>query len=318
MDNIWNNTNDAGNILNTSVSGNGFISSIRGHSFYLDTANESLPGGYVYMQNPSDFQLMVNCTVTKNGQPAVAFMYSDGYGWQTYDNVVFSFVNNLSRNLGFVVSGFDYEPVSREFYNVELVMGASFGGCTTSDTQSNLTLALQYWNGHNYQEIPSAFNFGSNTAETISNATSHLTEQAMSGIPSERITNGSGTLIQVYSYANVSFLNVSLPLISGTLYVNGTSIPYTGGDINLTLLPGSYDIEIYSNSSLYNKFVVNLTSNEYAMAKVNGTSVNLTESLMLTPDRNSGILNYAIPGAIGVLAVGVAIYALMHKKRPGK
>lgn len=317
LDNIWNNTNDSGNVLNSSVAGNGFLSHLSGHTFYLDIANESLPGGYVYMQNPSNFQLKVNSTVTRNNQPKIDFMYNDGYGWVSYDNVVFSFVNNLSKDLGFVVSGFDYEPVPHEFYDAELILGASFGGCTTSDEQSNLSLSLQYWNGHNYQEISNAFNFGSNTAETISNITSLSYGPNSVGVPLENITHGAGTPQQAYTSAAVSFLNVSVPLSSGILYANGSSIPFTGGEANLTLSPGSYYIKIYSNSTLYKEFKLNLTPDEYLMAKVNASSVNLTEYTLKIPGQPSNYIDYVILAVFAVSAVATGAFSIirMRKKR---
>lgn len=315
LNDVWNTTNDAGNLSFSSIAGNGTVLNDNGHPFYADFANQSLPGSTVILNYPSEIELKMISYINSNNQPEVNFSYSDGYGWVTYDNVFFPLVTNMSQDLGFVVSGFHYEPYYHLFYNAELTMGGALSGANTSDVQSNLTLELQYWNGHNYQEIPNAYNFGSNTAESISNVTALATDQSTGGIPKMLITNGAGTLQQIYNSARISFLNVTVPISSGLLYVNNTSIPFVGGEANLSLHPGHYQIKVFSNNSLYREFSLNLTPGEYVIAKINGTSVTFSNY----PDnknQTSGINDYIIAGvAIASILVVASIIFIGIKRR---
>lgn len=278
IDNVWNMSSPSQTMLNSTLTGNGVVANSSGTTYYYDYAALSLPGNNVTLNYPSDIQFMMNSTTTNQGVPEVAFMYNDGYGWQTYDNVYFSFVTNLTANLGFVVSGYQYEPNGFTPYDAELTLGGPGGGSSTTDMQSNVNLTIQYWNGNNYQEIPSAYNFGSHTAETIGNVVSGAYYTINDGSLFEDVTAGAGSLGQVYSSADISVLNISMPLNSGVLYVNGTAHNFVNGDINLTLAPGSYQIKIYSNSLLYKEFSVNLTAGEYSPMEISKSIVTFTST----------------------------------------
>ena len=276
IDNIWNMSSSSANMQNSTFTGNGTIGDSSGTYFYYAYANSSLPGNFVNLKYPSSVQFMMNSTV-KNGVPEVNFMYNDGYGWQTYDNVLFSFVTNLSGDLGFVVDGQTTEPDGYSPYDAELTLGGPGGGSSTTDVQSNVNLTIQYWNGHNYQEISNAFNFGSHTAETIGNVISNSYYFRYTGNLFEEVTAGSGgSLQQVYTSSDISLLNISMPLTTGTVYVNGGAHSFVGGNINLTLGPGSYQVEIYSNSLLYKSLTVNLTAGEYLPLEVSESFVTFT------------------------------------------
>lgn len=278
IDNVWNMSAPSANMQNSTVTGNGTIGDSSGTFFYYDPAASSLPGNYVNLNYPSNVQFMMNSTVN-SGIPEVNFMYNDGYGWVTYDNVLFKFATDLSGDLGFVVSGNAYEPNGYTPYDAELTLGGPGGGSSTTDTQSNVNLTIQYWNGHNYQEISNAFNFGSHTAETIGNVISNSYYFTHTGNLFEELTAGSnGSLQQVYTSSDISLLNISMPLTSGTVYVNGSAHSFVGGNINLTLGPGSYKVEIYSNSLLYKSMTVNLTAGEYLPLEVDESPVTFTES----------------------------------------
>ena len=205
-------------------------------------------------------------------------MYKDRDGWGTYDNTLFSFVSNLTGDLGFVVSGYQYEPNGFTPYDAELTLGGPGGGSSTTDMGSNINLTIQYWNGHNYQEISNAYNFGSHTAETIGNVESGEYYTISDGSLFEQITSGAGSLEQVYSSSNVSFLNISTVLSSGTLYVNGTAHPFVGGDINITIAPGIYNLKIYNGSLLYFDINVTLSPGQNLLLNLAESLVTFTES----------------------------------------
>ncbi len=276
IDNVWNMSSASQTMYASTLTGNGTVANSSGLTYYYDYAAFSLPGNNITLNYPSDIQLMMNSTTTNQGVPEVALMYNDGYGWQTYDNVYFSFVTNLTYNLGFVVSGYQYEPNGFTPYDAELILGGPGGGSSTTDMKSNVNLTIQYWNGNNYQEIPSAYNYGSDTAETIGNVVSGSYYTTNDGSLFEYVTAGAGSLGQVYSSADISILNISMPLNSGVLYVNGTAHNFVNGGINLTLGPGDYQIKIYSNSLLYREFDVNLTAGEYLSMETAKSLVTFT------------------------------------------
>ena len=278
IDNVWNMSTSSANVLGSTLSGNGTIGNSSGTSFYYDYAGSSLPGNNVFLTYPSNIQLMMNSTVTASGVPEVVFMYNDGSGWVTYDNVLFTFVSDLTGDFGFVVSGYTYEPNGFNPYDAELTLGGPGGGSSTVDVQSNVNLTLQYWNGHNFQEISNAYNFGIHTAETISNVISGSYYYIANGSLFESVTSGAGGLEQVYTSSDISLLNISTTLPSGILYVNGTAHLFVGGNVNLTLAPGTYQLKIYSGSLLYKELNVTLSAGQYLPMDITESLVTFTET----------------------------------------
>ena len=253
IDNVWNFSSTAASIYNSTLVGNGTVASSGRTGFYYDWAS-ALPGNNVSLTYPATVQFAVHASTSSKG-PEVAFMYNDSHGWQTYDNVLFAFAPNPTANYGFVVDGYNYAP-SGNYFDAELILGGPGGGMSTNDTGSQVHLQLEYWNGNNYQLTPSAYNFGSDTAETIGKVISSEYYYNTNGVLFTNVTNGAGTLGQIYNQSTVSFLNVKAVFnfqgsISGTLYVNGTAYPFVGGDINLTMEPGTYNLQLYSGGVLY-------------------------------------------------------------------
>ena len=124
----------------------------------------------------------MNSTESALGQPQVTFEYNDGFGWQLYDRVTFPLVKHPSVDNGFLVSGLSYEPIGG-FYDAELTMGGPGGGTNATIISSNVQMSLQFFNGHNYQQVYNAYNFGSDTAEGISNAVSSEYVSNQNGSP---------------------------------------------------------------------------------------------------------------------------------------
>lgn len=302
IDNVWNMSSSSASMHTSSISGNGSLGNSSGTLFYYDYANSILPGNCAFLSYPSTIQFMMNSTISSSGVPEVAFMYNDGSGWVTYDNVYFSFASELTQDLGFVVTGNTYEPNGYNPYDAELIMGGPGGGTSTTDIQSNVNLSLQYWNGHNFQEISNAYNFGSHTAETIANAVSVPYYYTKSGSLFEDVTSGSGTLQQVYNSSDISLLNISTPLSRGVVYINGTPHSFLGRDINLTIGPGSYQLKIYNGSILYRELNVTLSAGEYLPLNIVKYQVEFTETGLPTYNgwvldvNGTSINEYANPG----------------------
>jgi hypothetical protein len=190
--------------------------------------------------------------LSPSGDPTVSFAYEDGYGLITYDTVTFTNVTGLTSLAGFEVNGFNYAP-DGSFYDSELILGGPGGGSDTTDIQSNVLLQLEYWNGHNYQIVPNAYNFGSNTGEGIDNAVSQPSYYQKNGTISASILPGSGQLGELYDQSQIGIINITSPLTSGTLYITNASdpnatawqIPFVGGEVTVTLYPGYYNLQLY-------------------------------------------------------------------------
>ncbi len=262
IDNIWNVTSYNANMYNSTIKGNGTIGNSSGTHFYYACASSSLPGNYVNIKYPATINFMVNSTI-KNGMPELGLMYNDGYGWVTYDNPIFKFAKNLTEDYGFVVDGYNYEPDSYSFYDAELILGGPGDGSSTIDLKSSINLSIQYWNNHNYQEITNAFNYGSDTAETIDNVISTAEYYTSNGSIFENLVPGNGNLCQICNSHNIALLNISMPFSNGYVYVNGTEHRFINNDINLTIAPGKYNVKIYNGKILYKNLTVNLSSGEY-------------------------------------------------------
>ena len=281
IDNVWNLSAPNANMHNSTILGNGTVANSSGTHFYYDWANPSLPGNNVVLQYPTNIEFKIVSITTSNNQPEVIFMYNDGYGWITYDNVQFKFVNDLTANYGFVVDGSNYEPNGYSYYDAELILGGPGGGTQTNDTLSNVQLQLEYWNGHNFQEIVSAFNFGSDTAEGIENAVAAGMYYTNTGALFTMVTNGTGSLEQIYSQNSIGIINMSTSLQSGALLVNGTPYYFVNGDVNVTLGPGYYDLQLYnSNGFLVAQGNFSLKAGEYLplTASTSIYTVSFTES----------------------------------------
>jgi len=250
IDNIWNFSSPGANMFDSTVLGNGTVGNSSGTGFYYDWANQYLPGNDISLSYPYNIQLEVFSYINAQGYPAVAFQYNDGYGWVTYDNANFVFASDLTSYPEFLVDGYQYEPTGYTFYDAELILGGPGGGAQTYDVSSSLTLQLEYWNGHNFQMIDNAYNFGSNTAEGISNVVSSAMYYRENGSIFESILNGSGQLSPVYNQSDIGIVNISSSLSSGYLMVNNTKYNFIDGDVNITIAPGKYLFSLYSSSGL--------------------------------------------------------------------
>ncbi len=247
IDNVWNETGRNTSVYNSTLSGNGTVGNSSGTYFYYSFANQSLPGNDIYVSYPLNIEMAINYTSTPQGIPELIFMYNDGHGWQLYDNVLFKFATNVTKVDGFVVDGYGYEPDGYSFYDAELILGGPGDGTQTLDVKSSVSLQLEYYNGHNYQMVTNAYNFGSDTAEGISNVTSAANYYTSNGSLFSSIKNGTGKLAQIYNRGQIGILNVSATGLSGYVLVNSTKYNFVGGDANLTIAPGTYDVKVYNS-----------------------------------------------------------------------
>lgn len=248
VDNVWNETGTNSSVYNSTLSGNGTVGNSSGTLYYYAFANQGLPGNDIYVSYPISVLMAINSTTTSGGIPELLFLYNDGRGWQTYDNVLFNFATSVTKNDGFVVDGYVYEPDGYSFYDAELILGGPGGGTKTNDINSSVSLQLDYYNGHNYQMVTNAYNFGSDTAEGISNVTSTARHYNSNGSLFASVQNGTGQLALLYNREQIGILNVTAGVSSGYVVVNSTRYNFVGGGANLTIAPGTYHVGVYSSN----------------------------------------------------------------------
>ena len=245
--NIWNFSTSGASLPSGTVVGNGTIYNGGGYSYYAAAASTQ-SGASITISYPFDLGLRVD-TATVSGTPATRFEYSDGYGWQTYDIAHFPWAKGF-KDHGYVVDGTQYNPYS--LYNdAELDLGGDCCGYDTAASKASLHLSLEFWNGHNYQAVLNPYNHGSDTAEGISNVTSVGKYYASNGTIYGMLTAaGAQSLGRLYDRATMAIVNITTPYQDGIIYFNGTKYgAFVGGEMNLTVGPGTYAIALYENAT---------------------------------------------------------------------
>ena len=250
--NIWNFSSSAGCLSAGGLSGNGTVYSYDGCQGYYAVSAESQPGAFETMPSPGNFQLLVRSYLSPSGEPEVAFEYRDGVtSWYvTYDNVVWPWARGVSADDGFVVDGTQYNPMNL-FYDAELTIGGPGGGrATEAINETHATSQLLFWNGNNFQAPIAAYNFGSNTAEAVSDLQS-IDSSDSGGAPRTLQLDGTArnaSPARAYDQEQVGFLHISAPGVSsGYVAVQNDDWSFVGDAANLTLVPGTYTVWVNSS-----------------------------------------------------------------------
>ena len=256
IDNIWNLSSPTAGLATTELTGNGTVNNYAGLNWYADSPGAGFKGNGVTLRYPTNISIR-SVISTIGGIPHAAFTYNDGYGWVDFDNVSFNH-GGAWKNDGFLVDGYSYTPIGI-FYDAEWDYAGSGQG--QHNVNSLLNMSLQYWNGHNYQSVPNAWNFGSDTAESLDNVLSVLGAPPANGSLYSHLTNGSGTLGLLYNASEVGTLSIATPsYLTGTITLNGSPYDYTGGASAFTLAPGEYDVALLNGGSPVDSAIVNVTA----------------------------------------------------------
>lgn len=318
LNNIWNLTAPNANV--TGVYGNGkiYFYSVSHTTFYAFLA-WNYPGSPEVISFPTTFKLRVNVGTNSLGEPVIYFYYNDGFGWINYDTVT---VSNAPRasNVYFMVNGFEYNGAGL-YYDSELVMAGPGGGRTSYVYSANVGLQLFYWNGHNYQEVENAYDFGLDTGEKLYNANVYSAYFPSNGELLSVIKAGFGTLGQLWNQNSVEVVQVNSPIYSGYAKIYNFSIPFsdsstvpgfnfTGGEFIQTLVPTmQYSILIYQNGNLedegyapptYGSIVVNaesfsVTPSQTFISLYEGVSTSLTLNII-----GEGPIHFSVSSPISV------------------
>ena len=268
LDNIWNLSSSNANMFNSTVLGNGTVSSAGNSYFYFDFASNSSSGNNISLKYPTTIYLKMNATVSSLGIPEVVFLYNDGYGWIVYDKAIFHFVTKSGAVPYFYVDGAAYNP-SGAYYDAELVMGGPGNGSQTSGVNSSLYLMLDYYNGNNYQAIQNAYNFGSDTLERVNNFNSSGVYNVTNGQLASSMSPGLSPLGLIYSSGDLSSLMIVSSIKDGALFVNGTNLTeFSDYIVNVTLFPGTYSVKLYDYATGVYTYLGNVTLSAGKQSKI--------------------------------------------------
>jgi hypothetical protein len=263
--NIWNLTNSYLQLTSGALSGNGSIYSCGTGfpvycAYYADGPSSAYAGNGVTLAYPVNVSVEVVSSVL-SGLPHVGFAYNDGHGWVTYDNVTFPWARGWTDS-GFVVNGSSYNPFGT-YYDAEMVYGGPGGGSTASNQASNMTISLLDDNGHNFQAVSNAWDFGGDTAETVSSVLESVASGPSPGPPAALVRAGPGGLGTLYGRSNVAIVNLSSPVRNGVLLVNGSSTSFRGKVANITLAPGAYHLVLRNGTRAVAAWNLTLSAGEY-------------------------------------------------------
>jgi hypothetical protein len=251
-DNVWNFSAPDASMESSTISGNGSVSSFDGIGYYAASASETAPGNDVTINYPTDVQFRVDSLLTAAHIPEVVFQYSDGSGWQTFDNPTFPFATDVTTDNGYEVNGYTYNPEGL-YYDAELTMGGAGDGTYSGmGPATNLYMTESYYNGHNYEAIPSAYNFGSDTAESVDFVQSSAVFSANGQVGDQVLGGGSGSLHQSYNSSELATVDISTPASTGTVSIGNNSEAFSGGTFVQRVGPdpsGPYAITVTSGAS---------------------------------------------------------------------
>jgi hypothetical protein len=250
--NLWNISAPGSTLTNAMIEGNGSLYSVSegggSTAVYISCAPVCSSGeSFEGLTFPSTLSVRV-VSFEVDGIPEVGLDYADGSGWIRYDTVLFpedGAIHLADEN--FYVTGTGSGPTGL-YQDAEWVYAGAGDGETQVDRGSVLNMSLEYWNGHNLQAPQAAWDFGSDTAESMSNVTLSPTPLA-GGAPGSHMTDGAGSLGALYDGTNVGTLNITSFERNGTLSVNGASVPYVNGSALLTVMPGTYSLSLEDEPS---------------------------------------------------------------------
>ncbi len=259
FDNVWNATSQPlPEIGPSALRGNGSFGSVNvsgvPETYYGDSASCSKPGACTTLDysavEPVDVFLQLNASLS-GGKPSVRFSFDDGSGLQSFDTVTFSPMVAPAAFEGFFVNASALSAACvRCAGDVELVAGGPDSGYQTAlSGTTDLTLGIQRWNGHDYEAIPDAYDYGIATAEGLSNASIREASDSI-GAPAALVTNAPGSLGPLWGRASVAVVGVTVVGGSGgTLAVGGVNETFAGAYVELTLVPGEYDLVVTSGTT---------------------------------------------------------------------
>ena len=226
LDNIWNFSSPAFDFTQNSLyKHNGTIVA---PVFYFDVG-PTISVGYPFTVN-----LYLNSTVLQD-RTAVFFNYSissptlHSTKSGSYDEVLFNStspgISTPTMPAPYLISGTTVTPTGYLLYDAELMIGGPGGGSTTSIYSINGTMRLQYLNSTTgvYNNVQSAFDFGTDTGETSEGVAVYWTQNAVA-----HLTAGPSLLYGMWNLSSGSPAGADI-MISGTVSPSNAFLFVSGG-----------------------------------------------------------------------------------------
>ena len=252
--------------------------------------NGAMIPGLIYYYGGPTLQFSGESTValyinagTSDGYNTVTFQYSAGTGEHgeappgiTYDTVVFSTPSSSGASQAgrFVVDGFSKTP-SGLLKDVELAVTGPGMGSTTSIYEANGQLTLKFLGADGtYTKLPAAYNYGSNTGETVQGLSVWWSSQMK---PMAHLTTGPSLLVSMWGsqvshsgavnlQGRIDPSNAFVFISMGTRLDNGTAAwaPVNSNGTYKYSLPGriTYTMEVLISNFEPQLVTIATTTNE--------------------------------------------------------
>jgi thermopsin len=236
MDNVWNYSNPYITMNSSSVQGRG-TENVYGHQVYYG-AGAPYP--------PAVYPALISLKMVASGYNILVYFGVNGT-FTLFDNISFF----AHAPLSFFVSNTSAPSGNR--YDAELVMGGYGDGASSTFSSMNALLSLSYWNGFNYQAVPSAVNYALNTAESSTNLNVTFATGGNGSLDAHAIV-GNETPMYLYSKSTISTLSM-VSTVPGNLSIGSSVVPVTWRAI-LSLYPGTYNVSFtHSGAVVYSKVI---------------------------------------------------------------
>lgn len=291
-DNIWNfSVNASSAIPPTTLAGKGTV--VDG-AVYVALGPEftvTAPSA----AHPLQLQLWDNVS-SASGHTVVTFGYDVGGRSGTYDTVTFGGTASSTSASQFFVDGAKLNPVGL-LYDAELVVGGDGNGANVNVVQLNGTGTLDELSSSTYRNIPSAFDFGADTAETalgVAVAYSGTTAQLTAG-PSFLVGlwgTGGTAADRIAPEASSGWLSIDLHVTPSYALLFATNATAASGPLayaNYSYAPTNLSGDLATELPPLppgKTYVFNAWADGYANASVSVDSSG-TVPLVLTPDRST-------------------------------
>ncbi len=319
--NVW---NFSGGPLSTNVFYSHAPGGVQvGTEYYYHEAVIPFPVYY-----PFNLTFWMNNTIT-NGRNNVSFtiqLNSSTYPSENftypYDWVVFNSTalggTPLTVPSNYTINGQQYSPIGLP-EDLELTLGGPGGGSQATLFDADATMGLATWNATStsYQSVPSAFDFGSETGETVTGASIAWSNApgGPAGLPTyATLTTGPSVLTGLW---NASAPEGSYPVTLSVTPANAFNIVNTtGASVNFTdnepaVAPEAFTNTLYLTPGVYT--VLSELSDFTSATTVINVTGPTTVVVALSPDPAAGIytplwaFNNSDVATLAVSGLGTAI-----------
>ncbi len=253
-DNIWNFSNPSFNFPSNGIYAHGPLGAVYGNEVYIGIGEQS------YTIAPPFTVTTYNNAALIDGRAAVFFNYTITKGGASvsgnYDFAIFNSTGTPASPT-FQINGQAANPTGFLLNDAEIMLGGPGGGSETNflEFSGGMTLATQPNGTSTYKDVPSAYDFGTDTGETSAGIAEYSTGGSS---PSAVLGTGPSLLYPLWGIAgavnpgaatysvNLQPSNAFVFVSQGAPFNDSTAawapVP-TSGPANYELPPGTYSFE---------------------------------------------------------------------------